>query len=98
MVGDTGCAEDSQKLASRGGETWLTSDLKSVAVMLDPVYTGKCFTGLLDQVEKGSIPRDQTVVFLHSGSAPNLFAQASAFSRARNISQSKEDERWQDRD
>ena len=56
------------------------------AVMLDPVYTGKCFTGLLDRIEKGGISRDQTVVFLHSGGAPNLFAQASAFSRARNIS------------
>jgi D-cysteine desulfhydrase family pyridoxal phosphate-dependent enzyme len=43
-------------------------------VLLDPVYTGKCFTGLFDQIEKGRISRDQSVVFLHSGGAPNLFA------------------------
>jgi len=49
-------------------------------LLLDPVYTGKCFTGLLDQIDKGVISRDQHVVFLHSGGAPNLFAQAPELS------------------
>jgi D-cysteine desulfhydrase family pyridoxal phosphate-dependent enzyme len=44
-------------------------------VLLDPVYTGKCFTGLLDQIEKGLVTKDQQVVFLHSGGAPNLFVR-----------------------
>jgi len=50
------------------------------ALLLDPVYTGKCFTGLLDRIESGRISRDQTVVSLHSGGGPNLFAQASELS------------------
>lgn len=43
------------------------------AVLLDPVYTGKCMTGLLDQIEKGVVKQGQTVVFLHSGGGPNIF-------------------------
>jgi 1-aminocyclopropane-1-carboxylate deaminase/D-cysteine desulfhydrase-like pyridoxal-dependent ACC family enzyme len=46
------------------------------AILLDPVYTGKCMTGLLDQIGTGAIRQGETVVFLHSGGAPNLFAQA----------------------
>ena len=46
------------------------------AILLDPVYTGKCMTGLLDQIDKGTVGRGETVVFLHSGGGPNLFAQA----------------------
>lgn len=43
------------------------------AVLLDPVYTGKCFTGLLDQFAIGNLSCNQTVIFLHSGGGPNLF-------------------------
>lgn len=46
------------------------------AILLDPVYTGKCMTGLLGQIDKGTVGRGETVVFLHSGGGPNLFAQA----------------------
>ncbi len=49
-------------------------------ILLDPVYTGKCMTGLLDQIKRGMIKRDESVVFLHSGGGPNLFAQADALS------------------
>jgi len=51
------------------------------AVLLDPVYTGKCFTGLLDQIETDIISRDQAVVFLHSGGGPNLFAASETIGR-----------------
>ena len=44
-------------------------------ILLDPVYTGKCMHGLLDQISGGTIVKDHTVVFLHSGGAPNLFVQ-----------------------
>ena len=46
------------------------------AILLDPVYTGKCMTGLMDQVEKGHVSQGSSVVFLHSGGGPNLFAQS----------------------
>jgi D-cysteine desulfhydrase family pyridoxal phosphate-dependent enzyme len=48
---------------------------QSEGILLDPVYTGKCFTGLLSQVSANRVSRDNPIVFLHSGGAPNLFAQ-----------------------
>ena len=43
-------------------------------VFLDPVYTGKCMAGLVDLVRKGIVGRDETVVFIHTGGSPALFA------------------------
>ena len=52
--------------------------LKIVAQMegifLDPVYTSKAFAGLIDHIRKGKISSDQTVIFLHTGGTPALFA------------------------
>lgn len=43
-------------------------------VFLDPVYTGKCMAGLVDLIRKGIVGRDETVVFIHTGGSPALFA------------------------
>jgi D-cysteine desulfhydrase family pyridoxal phosphate-dependent enzyme len=43
-------------------------------LLLDPVYTSKAFAGLLDQVERGKISRDEPIIFLHTGGTPALFA------------------------
>jgi D-cysteine desulfhydrase family pyridoxal phosphate-dependent enzyme len=45
-------------------------------VLLDPVYTGKCMTGLLDLAGKGYFG-DEEVVFLHTGGTPALFPYRS---------------------
>ncbi len=52
---------------------------RSEGILLDPVYTGKAFAGLLDLVGRGDLAG--TVVFLHTGGVPALFAdtQAPAF-------------------
>jgi D-cysteine desulfhydrase family pyridoxal phosphate-dependent enzyme len=49
---------------------------RTEAILLDPVYTGKAMAGLIDHVRQGTVPADETVVFLHTGGAPALFAQA----------------------
>ena len=41
-------------------------------IILDPVYTGKAFAGLLDGVENGRFAPDETVIFLHTGGLPGL--------------------------
>ena len=46
------------------------------AVLLDPVYTGKAMSGMIDHIKRGEIPGQETVVFLHTGGIPALFAQA----------------------
>jgi D-cysteine desulfhydrase family pyridoxal phosphate-dependent enzyme len=43
-------------------------------LLLDPVYTGKAFAGLLDLVQKSQLGRDEPVIFLHTGGLPGLFA------------------------
>jgi len=54
---------------------------RAEGILLDPVYTGKAMAGLIDLIRKRRFRRDQSVVFLHSGGTPGLFAadQARAF-------------------
>jgi D-cysteine desulfhydrase len=43
-------------------------------LLLDPVYTGKAFAGLLDLLEQEKLGQSEPVIFLHTGGAPALFA------------------------
>ena len=43
-------------------------------LFLDPVYTGKCFAGLLDLLGDGVIAAGSKVLFVHTGGFPALFA------------------------
>ena len=45
-------------------------------LFLDPVYSGKAMAGLIDQVRRGTIGPDETVVFVHTGGTPAIFAYA----------------------
>ena len=42
-------------------------------VFLDPVYTAKTFSGLLDLVDQGIIRKNQTVLMMHTGGLPAIF-------------------------
>jgi 1-aminocyclopropane-1-carboxylate deaminase/D-cysteine desulfhydrase-like pyridoxal-dependent ACC family enzyme len=55
----------------------LTAQLEGI--FLDPVYTGKAMAGLFDMVQKGRFEKDETVVFIHTGGTPGLFAYADIF-------------------
>jgi L-cysteate sulfo-lyase len=46
---------------------------RAEGVFLGPVYTGKGFAGLLDDIRNGRIPDDSNVAFLHTGDTANLF-------------------------
>ncbi|HZD58330.1 MAG TPA: D-cysteine desulfhydrase family protein [Anaerolineales bacterium] len=43
-------------------------------ILLDPVYTAKAFSGLLDLVEQGGLGDKEPVIFLHTGGLAALFA------------------------
>jgi D-cysteine desulfhydrase family pyridoxal phosphate-dependent enzyme len=47
---------------------------RTEGIFLDPVYTSKAMAALKDHVEKGILTKDHTVVFLHTGGTPALFA------------------------
>lgn len=47
---------------------------RTEGMLLDPVYSGKAFAGLLDHVRTGRVPRGARVVFIHTGGQPALFS------------------------
>jgi 1-aminocyclopropane-1-carboxylate deaminase/D-cysteine desulfhydrase-like pyridoxal-dependent ACC family enzyme len=49
----------------------------SDALVLDPTYTAKGFAGMLRWVEEGRVEHGETVVFVHTGGIPELFARTS---------------------
>ena len=48
---------------------------RTEGVLLDPVYTAKAFSGMLDHIEKGIIEKGSRVIFWHTGGATALFAE-----------------------
>ncbi|MDR7038188.1 D-cysteine desulfhydrase [Methylobacterium sp. BE186] len=52
---------------------------RSEGLLLDPVYSGKAFAGLLHDVRSGRYPAGSTVLFVMTGGVPGLFAYRSAF-------------------
>ena len=65
-----GCLEAIELLARNEG------------ILLDPVYTGKAMAGLVADIRAGAIGAAETVVFLHTGGAPGLFAHAAELTAA----------------
>ena len=49
------------------------------AVLLDPVYSGKAMSGLIDLVRKQTFDKDENIVFIHTGGQAGLFAYEPAF-------------------
>lgn len=47
---------------------------RTEGLVLDPTYSGKALAGLIGEVQAGRITPDDTVVFLHTGGEPGLFA------------------------
>ncbi len=43
-------------------------------ILLDPVYTGKAMAAMIEHIRDGKIRASETVLFLHTGGWPNLFA------------------------
>jgi L-cysteate sulfo-lyase len=52
-------------------------------ILLDPVYSGKGFAGLLGNIREGRFSAEENVVFLHTGGAVGLFGYRSAFDSGR---------------
>ncbi|MCK6451811.1 MAG: D-cysteine desulfhydrase family protein [Alphaproteobacteria bacterium] len=48
-------------------------------LVLDPVYSGKGFAGLIDLVRRDRFKPEDNVLFWHTGGAPGLFAYRSFF-------------------
>ena len=47
-------------------------------LLLDPVYTAKAAAGMVDMIGKGTIAREERVLFWHTGGGPAIFAYGEA--------------------
>jgi D-cysteine desulfhydrase family pyridoxal phosphate-dependent enzyme len=52
---------------------------RTEGIFLDPVYTAKAMAGMIDYVRQGRIAPTETILFLHTGGTPALFAHADDF-------------------
>jgi D-cysteine desulfhydrase family pyridoxal phosphate-dependent enzyme len=53
---------------------------RSDAILLDPVYSGRTFAGLISHLNNGKIDRFDRVLFIHTGGTPAIFAYQSDLS------------------
>ncbi len=51
---------------------------RTEGLILDPIYTAKAMAGLIDQARRGLLGPHDTVVFIHTGGLPALFAFSDA--------------------
>ncbi|MDR2519531.1 MAG: D-cysteine desulfhydrase family protein [Eubacteriaceae bacterium] len=61
-------------IPSQEGSEAVRTMAREEGILLDPVYTGKAFGGLLDLARKGYFAKGENIVFLHSGGSAALFA------------------------
>lgn len=52
---------------------------RTEGILLDPVYTAKAMSGMLDLLSKGELDDAQAVLFFHTGGHPAVFAYADWF-------------------
>ena len=48
-------------------------------VVLDPVYTGKAYFGMIHELEKGTFADSRHILFLHTGGLYGLFPKEDEF-------------------
>lgn len=58
---------------------------RTEGIFLDPVYTGKALAGLAKLVRTGELGQKDTVVFLHTGGTPALFAYHSELASGSDV-------------
>lgn len=59
-----------------GGKEAIRLAARYEGLVLEPVYTGKAFAGMIDHIREGQWTKDQTLIFVHTGGTPGLFAYA----------------------
>ena len=48
-------------------------------ILIDPVYTGKAMSGLIDLIRKEYFSKDENVLFVHTGGSPAIYAYIQEF-------------------
>jgi D-cysteine desulfhydrase family pyridoxal phosphate-dependent enzyme len=59
---------------------------RAEGLVMDPTYSGKAFAGLIGHIRTKRVGAGDTVVFIHTGGAPGLFAHAAEVTRQLPVS------------
>ncbi len=54
-------------------------------IFLDPVYTGKAMAGFIDLIQRGKFTAEDSVIFIHTGGIPALFAYQKELIGDKNV-------------
>jgi 1-aminocyclopropane-1-carboxylate deaminase/D-cysteine desulfhydrase-like pyridoxal-dependent ACC family enzyme len=65
-------------VATPAGREALDLAARCEGLVLDPVYTGKAMAALVTAARAGTLPGEGTIVYLHTGGLPALFAAGVA--------------------
>jgi D-cysteine desulfhydrase family pyridoxal phosphate-dependent enzyme len=76
MINVDGYIGEDYGIPTEAGNEAILLLARTEAVFLDPVYSGKAMSGLIDHIRSGQIEADETVVFVHTGGNTALFAHA----------------------
>jgi D-cysteine desulfhydrase family pyridoxal phosphate-dependent enzyme len=79
LVTDQGYIGAGYGLATPGCVEAIHLLAETEGILLDPVYTAKAMACLIDHARRRALDPRSTVVFLHTGGVPALFAHASLF-------------------
>ena len=52
---------------------------RTEGILLDPVYTGKAFYGLVTELKSGGIKAESDIIFIHTGGIFGLFPHKDNF-------------------
>jgi len=76
VVNVTDYVGDGYGVPSPKGLAALDRMARSEGILLDPVYSSKGLSGLIDYAERGTVAQKDRVVFVHTGGLPIVFAYA----------------------
>lgn len=79
VVVDSNYVGDGYGIPTKGMVEAVTMMAQLEGVLLDPVYAGKAFAGLVDLIRQGRFKAGENVVFLHTGGSASLFAYPGVF-------------------
>lgn len=82
LITDQRFVGDGYGIPTRACQEAIELVARSEAILLDPVYTSKAMSGLIADIREGVLAPSDTVVFLHTGGVPAIFAQVPQLGNA----------------
>jgi len=71
-----GHAGEGYALSTDGELDFIENFARREGIVLDPVYTGKAFRGMLKELEEGRLANAKEILFIHTGGIYGLFPRA----------------------